>query len=100
MEERFKNVVMEINKKKIRYANKIHEGDKLVFYQYYKQAIDGDCNKMQPDIMKYQDYIKWKAWYSLLGTTKESAMEKYIQKYHDIITKYCIHLYLSDHEYI
>jgi len=101
MEGRFNNIVDIVNTGKIKYdKNIIDSYDKLYMYKYYKQAIIGDCNIDKPDIMDYQKYIKWLAWNSIRGTSRENAMLQYIETYHKLLSKYCLSMYFSKHNYI
>ena len=52
--------------------------DKLDFYKYYKQATIGDCDTNAPSMFNITDNIKWNAWNSVKGLSKEEAMKKYI----------------------
>jgi acyl-CoA-binding protein len=51
----------------------------LQLYSLYKQATEGDCNAAPPS--NPFDFIakaKYNAWELLKGTTKENAMQQYI----------------------
>ena len=51
---------------------------KLKFYQYYKQATDGDVKGGQPWAVQVEARAKWDAWNSVKGMSKEDAMHRYI----------------------
>ena len=54
----------------------ISNDDKLEFYKYYKQATIGDCETVAPSMFNITDNIKWNAWNSIKGLSKEEAMKK------------------------
>lgn len=51
---------------------------KLEFYKYYKQAIEGDNNTPKPGTFPIREKFKWEAWKSLCGMSKCDAMKTYI----------------------
>ena len=51
---------------------------KLKFYQYYKQATEGDVTGSQPWAVQVEARAKWEAWNSVKGMSKEDAMHRYI----------------------
>lgn len=51
----------------------------LKLYSLYKQATDGDVNIEKPtNFFDFPAIAKFNAWEELKGTTKEVAMQKYI----------------------
>lgn len=62
--------------------------EKLIFYKYYKQATEGDCNVSQPWYLQYEARAKWDAWNSVKGMSKNTAMRKYCNHYLDMKEKY------------
>jgi len=101
MEDTFTNVVNIVNNKKLQYGeNIINEEDKLSIYKYYKQAIFGDCSIDKPDIMNYGKYMKWKVWNSIRGTSREDAMQLYVDIYQKLLNKYCLSFYFLEYNYI
>jgi len=52
----------------------------LKLYSLYKQATEGDAGGEAPSNMfDFVGKAKYEAWDALRGTTKEAAMESYIQ---------------------
>eukprot|EP01098_Paradermamoeba_levis_P004700 TRINITY_DN199_c0_g1_i2.p1 TRINITY_DN199_c0_g1~~TRINITY_DN199_c0_g1_i2.p1 ORF type:complete len:126 (-),score=43.51 TRINITY_DN199_c0_g1_i2:49-384(-) len=51
---------------------------KLKVYSMFKQATIGDVNIPQPWAFQVEARAKWDAWAALKGTSKETAMEDYI----------------------
>jgi acyl-CoA-binding protein len=53
---------------------------KLQLYSLYKQSIEGDyTNGKKPGMMDFVGKIKYDAWRKLEGTTKEEAMQFYVE---------------------
>ena len=51
----------------------------LALYSLYKQATEGDCNAEPPsNPFDFVAKAKQNAWIELKGTTKENAMQQYI----------------------
>lgn len=51
----------------------------LKLYSLYKQGTDGDCNTEAPtNPFDFVAKAKYNAWEALKGTTKENAMQQYI----------------------
>jgi diazepam-binding inhibitor (GABA receptor modulating acyl-CoA-binding protein) len=94
IEETFNNTLNMIRNKEV-LASKLSEEQKLVLYRYYKQATVGDCYVEEPDIMDYESYVKWKAWMSVKGTDKETAMKEYICHYNLLLQMYCLTTYFD-----
>ncbi len=50
----------------------------LKLYGLFKQATDGDNNTKKPGMFDIKEQFKWTAWSDLKGTSKDSAMQQYI----------------------
>ncbi|XP_076652211.1 acyl-CoA binding protein 1 [Halictus rubicundus] len=61
------------------------DADMLELYSLYKQATVGDCNTTRPGMLDFKGKAKWDAWDRKKGTSKETAMEQYIQKVDELI---------------
>ena len=55
----------------------------LQLYAYYKQATAGDISGRRPGFMDMVGQAKFDAWSKLKGTSKEAAMQAYI----DLVAK-------------
>lgn len=53
---------------------------KLEFYALYKQATEGDVSGKRPGMMDFVARAKYDAWAKLEGTSKDDAMQQYIDK--------------------
>jgi acyl-CoA-binding protein len=56
----------------------INDNEKLDFYKYYKQATIGDININKPSIFELQKKMKYDAWLSVKGMSREDAYRNYI----------------------
>ncbi|MEN3294051.1 MAG: hypothetical protein V7642_3304 [Burkholderiales bacterium] len=54
----------------------------LKIYALYKQASEGDATGERPGMTNMVGRFKWDAWDALKGTSKEDAMQQYV----DLIT--------------
>jgi diazepam-binding inhibitor (GABA receptor modulating acyl-CoA-binding protein) len=54
----------------------------LKIYALYKQASEGDATGERPGMTDMVGRFKWDAWGALKGTSKEDAMQQYV----DLIT--------------
>lgn len=54
--------------------------DLLTLYALFKQATDGDVSGSRPGMLDMVGRAKYDAWAKLKGATKDSAMQKYIDK--------------------
>ena len=52
--------------------------DLLYLYAHYKQAVDGDVSGSRPGMMDLVGRAKYDAWAGLKGTSREAAMQQYI----------------------
>lgn len=50
----------------------------LKIYSLYKQASAGDVEGKRPGFTDMVGRAKWDAWNELKGTSKEDAMQKYV----------------------
>lgn len=75
IEEQFKKASEEVNGLNERPSNE----DLLSLYGLFKQATEGDNNTERPGGFDFKAAAKYNAWDKLAGTTKEQAMEQYIQ---------------------
>lgn len=50
----------------------------LKLYGYYKQATTGDVEGERPGFTDFTGRAKFDAWSALEGTSKEDAMQKYV----------------------
>ena len=48
-------------------------------YAYYKQATEGDISGKRPSALRFRDRVKFDAWSSVSGMSKEDAMAAYIE---------------------
>jgi diazepam-binding inhibitor (GABA receptor modulator, acyl-CoA-binding protein) len=55
----------------------------LKIYGLFKQATAGDATGERPGMTDFVGRAKWDAWDGLKGTSKEAAMQQYI----DLITE-------------
>jgi diazepam-binding inhibitor (GABA receptor modulating acyl-CoA-binding protein) len=55
----------------------------LKIYALYKQASTGDTQEKRPGFTDMVGRAKWDAWNALQGTSKEGAMQQYV----DLITE-------------
>ena len=56
----------------------------LKIYALYKQASSGDANGQRPGMTDMIGRAKWDAWDGLKGTSKEAAMQQYIDLIEDL----------------
>jgi diazepam-binding inhibitor (GABA receptor modulator, acyl-CoA-binding protein) len=56
------------------------DDDMLALYALYKQATEGDVSGDKPGFFDFVGRAKYEAWESLQGTSKEEAMQRYIDK--------------------
>lgn len=54
--------------------------DLLALYSLYKQGTDGDVKGSRPGMMDMVGRAKYDAWTKLKGTSKDAAMQKYVDK--------------------
>ncbi|XP_046975040.1 acyl-CoA-binding domain-containing protein 5 [Vanessa cardui] len=57
----------------------------LKFYSYYKQALEGPCNKDKPGFWDVVNRAKWEAWKKLGDMSSEEAMQLYVNELHKIV---------------
>jgi diazepam-binding inhibitor (GABA receptor modulating acyl-CoA-binding protein) len=51
---------------------------KLQLYALYKQGSTGDCAGDRPGMLDFVGRVKYDCWKKLAGTSKEAAMQQYI----------------------
>lgn len=47
-------------------------------YAYYKQATEGDISGKRPSVLRIRDRVKFDAWFSISGMSKDEAKVAYI----------------------
>ena len=52
----------------------------LALYSYYKQGTQGDVHGDKPGFFDFVGASKYEAWEALQGTSKEEAMQKYVDQ--------------------
>lgn len=81
--EHFNEIVSKVSES----VNKdVPDNVKIDFYKFYKQATIGDCNIPKPSFFNLRDTVKWNAWNSISGMSKEDAQLNYIELY-EMITQ-------------
>jgi len=75
LEEQFNLASKDVNGLNERPSNE----DLLSLYGSFKQATEGDNNTERPGGFDFKAAAKYNAWEKLKGTSKEAAMEQYIQ---------------------
>lgn len=64
----------------IKSSKKSFDNDTLLkLYGYYKQAIIGDCNILEPSFWQLKEKAKWDAWNQHKSMKKTQAMKQYIK---------------------
>ena len=53
-------------------------------YAYYKQATEGDISGKRPSALRFRDRVKFDAWSSVSGMSKEDAEAAYIELVNDL----------------
>ncbi|XP_053948902.1 acyl-CoA-binding protein [Anastrepha obliqua] len=56
------------------------DNDLLELYSLFKQATVGDCNTDKPGFLDFKGKAKWEAWNNRKGTSKDDAMNSYVEK--------------------
>lgn len=54
--------------------------DLLTLYANYKQGTDGDVSGKRPGMLDMVGRAKYDAWAALAGTSREAAMQAYVDK--------------------
>jgi len=54
--------------------------DMLALYSLFKQGSEGDVKGSRPGMMDMINRAKYDAWAKLKGTSKDAAMQKYVDK--------------------
>lgn len=74
LEERFSTAVNDVEGLSERPGN----DELLELYALYKQAMEGDVSGGRPGMMDFVGRAKYDAWANLRGTSKDEAMQAYI----------------------
>ncbi len=61
-------------------ASRPSNDDMLFLYAHFKQGTAGDCSGKRPGMMDMVGRAKYDAWAKLSGTSKDDAMQAYIDK--------------------
>ncbi len=56
----------------------------LKIYALFKQASSGDAQGERPGMSDFVGRAKWDAWDALKGTSKEAAMQQYVDLIADL----------------
>lgn len=56
----------------------------LKIYALYKQASEGDATGERPGMTDMVGRFKWDAWEALKGTSKDAAMQQYVELIADL----------------
>lgn len=75
LQEQFEQSYKDVNTLTERPSNE----DLLQLYGAYKQATEGDNHSERPGGFDFKAAAKYNAWEKLKGSSKEQAMEQYIQ---------------------
>ncbi|KAL4066924.1 acyl-CoA-binding protein [Scleroderma yunnanense] len=65
----------------------LEDTQKLTFYKYYKQVIEGDVNTPRPGLFDFVGKAKWDAWKSVEGVSKEEAQRAYVKALIEILDR-------------
>jgi len=74
LEEMFSKTVQQVSSN-----SNLSDEQTAELYGLYQQATQGDVNVASPWAVQFEARTKWEAWNKVKGTSKEEAMEKYIQ---------------------
>lgn len=77
IKEQFDFAVDQINMLLSTNSNGPSDSEKLTMYGLYKQATLGDCNTSSPGMLDFKGKLKWSAWNSRKGMSKDDAMNTY-----------------------
>lgn len=56
----------------------------LKIYALFKQASTGDADGKRPGMTDMVGRAKWDAWNAIAGTSKEDAMQQYVDLIHEL----------------
>lgn len=59
--------------------------DMLALYARFKQGTEGDVSGKRPGMLDMVGRAKYDAWAGLAGTSKEDAMQKYVDKVKELL---------------
>ena len=54
-------------------------------YAYYKQATEGDISGKRPSALRFRDRVKFDAWSSISGMSREDAKSAYIDLVNNLV---------------
>lgn len=60
----------------------------LKMYGLVKQVEVGDINRKKPGMFDLKGQFKWKAWKEMEGTSKEDAMQQFVDFSEELLGKY------------
>eukprot|EP00997_Jenningsia_sp_PLL12_P000056 NODE_10094_length_346_cov_26.801347_g9184_i0.p1 GENE.NODE_10094_length_346_cov_26.801347_g9184_i0~~NODE_10094_length_346_cov_26.801347_g9184_i0.p1 ORF type:complete len:88 (+),score=32.23 NODE_10094_length_346_cov_26.801347_g9184_i0:37-300(+) len=63
----------------------LSDDKKLEIYSLFKQSSTGDVNIERPGFMDPKGKAKWDAWNARKGTSKEEAMQAYIDLTNELL---------------
>ena len=80
LEESFNEAVKYVNTNINTNTNtiQINDNEKFNFYKYYKQATIGDININKSGMFEFEKKMKYDAWLSVKGMSRENAYQNYI----------------------
>ena len=80
LQQQFELAALEAKNLKVRPDN-----DTLLrMYALYKQGSEGDVSGPAPGMFDFVASAKYQAWQKLEGSSRESAMKKYVALIHDL----------------
>jgi acyl-CoA-binding protein len=80
---RFEQAAEEVTK----LSEKPDSSDLLRLYALYKQGKEGDCTGDRPGMLDFVKRAKYDGWKALAGTSKEEAMQMYIDVVNELKEK-------------
>ena len=83
LEEQFKDATERVKTLTQRPSNE----ELLKLYSLYQQGSEGDISGEKPGMFDFVAIAKYNAWEKLKGTTKENAMQQYIDEVNRLMAK-------------
>lgn len=83
LEDRFHQAAEKVQDLSKRPSNE----DLLALYGNYKQATEGDVSGKRPGMTKFKARAKYDAWADRKGTSREEAMQDYVDLAEGLIAK-------------
>jgi len=71
-------------------VNYASDDELLEIYSFYKQATEGDNNRVEPWRIQVREHAKWQAWKDLEGTNPDRAAEIYVDLISSLSLQYDI----------